>query len=112
MKNFYYEGQRFNNGNLNIRFSPEEITDIKNGKFSAVELLGWKLEKFDSYFIGETYCLSNYTTGHTIYNCHSDVVYIVDWSDLEGVLMMGKTLKLYARKPDEADREILQKEGY
>ena len=31
MKNFHYEGQRFKNGNLNIRFSPDEIADIKVG---------------------------------------------------------------------------------
>lgn len=112
MKNFYYEGQRFKNGNLNIRFSPEEIKDIKAGKYSGVEVLGWKLEKFDSYYVGETYCLNNFTTGHTIYNCYSDVVYVVDWSDIDSILMKGKTLKLYARIPDDGDREILEKEGY
>ena len=31
IKNFHYEGQRFTNGNLNIRFSPEEIEDIRAG---------------------------------------------------------------------------------
>jgi len=111
MKNFYYEGQRFKNGNLNIRFSPEEIADIKSGKFSAPEVLGWKLSSFDSYFIGETYCLSNFATGHTVYNAYNDCIYIVNWADVDSVLMAGKTLKLYARTPDESDREIIESEG-
>ena len=55
MKNFYYEGQRFKNGNLTIRFSPDEIADIKAGKYSQIELLSEKLEKFDTYFIGDEY---------------------------------------------------------
>lgn len=112
MKDFYYEGTRFKNGNLNIRFSPDEIANIKAGKFSDIEVLSWKLEKFDTNFIGEQYCLSNYAMGCTLYSCYSDSVFILDFSDIEKYLMNGKTLKLYAHRPDAGDRETLEKEGY
>ena len=111
MKNFYYEGQRFKNGNINVRFSPEEIEDINAGKNSGAEILCWKLDMFDTVPIGETYCLSNFTTGHTFYSYYSDRVFIVDWSDLHNVLMQGKTLKLYAMVPDETDIEIINAEA-
>ena len=37
MKNFYYEGQRFKNGNLNIRFSVE-AWDPEVGVYDSVGL--------------------------------------------------------------------------
>lgn len=111
MKNFYYEGQRFNNGNLNIRFSPDEIQDTKAGKYSKIELLSWKLDKFDTTFIGEKYCLSNYTIGCSLYSCYADKVFILDFSDIDNILMKGRTLKLYSTKPTQKDREIMESEG-
>ena len=111
MKNFYYDGHMFNNGNLNIRFSPDEIQDTKAGKYSMIELLSWKLDKFDTTFIGEKYCLSNYTIGCTLYSCYADKVFILDFSDIDNILMEGRTLKLYATKPTPEDREIMESEG-
>ena len=111
MKNFYYEGKRFKNGNLNIRFSPDEIQDTKTGKYSQIELLSWKLEAFDTTFIGEQYCLSNCTMACTLYSCYADKVFILDFSDINNILMKGKTLKLYATKPSPKDREIMESEG-
>lgn len=108
MKNFYYEGQRFKNGNLNIRFSPEEIADIKAGKCSDIELLSGKLGTFDTSFIGEQYCLSNYTMGCTLYSCYADKVFILDFSDIDSILMNGRTLKLYANEPTPEDREQIE----
>lgn len=111
MKNFYYEGKRFKNGNLNIRFSPDEIQDIKAGKYSLIELLSRKLEAFDTALIGEKYCLSNYTIGCTLYSCYADKVFILDFSDIDNILMESRTLKLYAAKPTQNDREIMESEG-
>lgn len=54
--------------------------------------------------------MSNYETGHTVYNAYSDLVYIFAWSELEA-LEAGKAIKLFARKPDETDRELIEKEG-
>jgi hypothetical protein len=111
MKNFHYEGQRFKNGNLHIRFSPDEIADIQDGRYSQIELLSGKLETFDTYFIGEEYCLSNYAMGCTLYSYYDDKVFILDFSDIVSVLMEGGTLKLYARKPGDEEREIIEREG-
>ena len=47
MKNFWYEGQRFANGNLNIRFSPEEIEGVMDSQNAAIELACKKLDAFD-----------------------------------------------------------------
>lgn len=112
MKRIHDNIKEFGNGNINIRFSPDEIAELKTGKISAVEVLSRTLDKIDCYFIGESYCLSNYTTGATIYNAYSDLCYIIDFSDVESVMMSGQWLKLYARTPDDTDREILEKEGF
>ena len=111
MKREHENIKEFQNGNINFRFTPEQIAELKTGKISAVEVISWILDEIDSYFIGEQYCLSNYTTGATIYNAYSDLCYIIDFSDIETVLMSGRYLKLYARKPDETDREIIEREG-
>lgn len=68
------------------------------------------LDMIDCYFIGETYCLNNYETGHTIYNTYSDLIYVFAWSELEA-LEAGKAVKLFARKPDETDSELIEMEG-
>lgn len=112
MKRQHENIKEFKNGNINFRFTPEQIAELKTGKVSAVEVISWLLDEIDCYFIGENYCLSNFTTGATIYNAYSDLVYIIDFSDVESVLMCGRWLKLYARKPDETDRETLEKEGF
>ena len=111
MKREHENIKEFQNGNINFRFTPEQIAELKTGKISAVEVISWILDEIDCYFIGEQYGLSNYTTGATIYNAYSDLCYIIDFSDIETVLMSGRYLKLYARKPDETDREIIEREG-
>lgn len=45
--------------------------------------------------------------GAMIYNCHSDFVYIINFNDIEEILTAGRWLRLYARIPDEDDREII-----
>lgn len=110
MKREHENIKEFQNGNINFRFTPEQIAELKTGIISAVEVISWILDEIDCYFIGESYCLSNYTTGATIYNAYSDLCYIINFSDVETVLMSGRYLKLYARKPDEYDREIIEKE--
>lgn len=110
MKRVHENIREFRNGNINFRFTPEQIAELKTGKISAVEVISWILDEIDCYFIGEQYCLGNYATGATIYNAYSDLCYIIDFSDVETVLMSGRYLKLYARKPDENDRETIEKE--
>ena len=100
--------KEFQNGNINLRFDRTMIEEAQKDEILTLVSL---LETLDCYFIGESYCLSNYETGHTVYNAYSDLVYIFAWSELEK-LIQGKTVKLYARKPNKTDREILESEGY
>lgn len=95
--------KEFKNGNINIKLDNAAIEDMKKDDVLFIsDCLSW----IDCNFIGETYCLSNYETGHTIYNSYSDLVYIFPWSCLEE-LRAGKTVKLYARKPEIEDRELI-----
>ena len=100
--------KEFYNNNINIKLSSEYLEDIKNGRISDIEAVSYTLEEIDCYFVGEEFCLSNYDMGAMIYNCYSDRVYIISFSDIETILKAGKTLKLYARKPDRDDREFLE----
>jgi hypothetical protein len=99
--------KEFRNNNINIKFSNDAITDINAGKFSDIEILSWLLSEIDSYFVGESQCISNYETGILIYNYHSDVCYFLNFSDIDKYLMTNKTLKLYSYKPDKDTRDYI-----
>lgn len=107
MKREHENIKEFNNGNLSIRFPVEYPDKLKSGVVSAIEVISWVLDELDCYFVGEQFCLSNYAMGAMIYNCYSDLVYIINLNDIEKVLSRGRWLRLYARKPDENDREII-----
>ena len=100
--------REYGNGNITIKYFPD---GIQTSKKDSVLTLSSLLDMIDCYFIGETYNLSNWACGHTIYNAYSDLVYIFNWDDISE-LENGKTVRLYARKPDETDKEILEKEGF
>lgn len=99
--------KEYKNGNITIKYFKEDIQESKRDSLLTLSSL---LDMIDCYFIGETYCLSNYETGHTVYNAYSDLVYVFAWSELE-TLEAGKAVKLFARKPDETDRELIEMEG-
>lgn len=100
--------KEYKNGNMVIKYDSILMELAAEDKILA---LSEALSEIDCYLIGETYNLSNFETGHTVYNCHSDKAYMFAWSDLER-LNAGKAVKLYARDPDEADREILETERF
>ena len=99
--------KEFNNGNLSIRFPVEYREKIKSGVVSAIEVISWVLDELDCYFIGDEFCLGNDAMGAMIYNCYSDLVYIINFNDIEKTLAAGRWLRLYARIPDENDKEII-----
>lgn len=70
------------------------------------------IEWSDCYLIGEIFCLSNDECGVDIYNLNRDVLYTLRMSDIERVLLKGNTLKLYARKVDEYERQELMDYGF
>ena len=107
MKRIHENIKEFQNGNLSIRFPVEYREKLKSGVVSAIEVLTWTLDELDCYFVGEEFCLGNDAIGIMIYNCYSDLVYIINFNDIEKVLAAGRWLRLYARIPDEDDREII-----
>ena len=103
--------KEFKNGNINIHFTAEEIADINNDNMmSGFTHLMHILELIDCYFVGDSFSWGNFTMGQRIYNAYADVCYILDLSDVAAVLMQGKTLKLYARKPDAEEMEMIERE--
>lgn len=106
MKREHENIKEFKNGNLSIRF-PSGYMDKLKKSVSAMEVLSWVLEELDCHFIGEEFCLNNYTTGVYIYNNYSDLIYTLAFSDILDVLANEHWLRLYARKPDEHEREII-----
>ena len=111
MKREHENIKEFKNGNLSIRFSSGHMDKLKKS-VSAIEILSWTLEELDCYFVGEEFCLSNYTTGVNIYNVYSNLIYTLAFSDILSVLAKNHWLKLYARKPDEYEREIIKESLY
>lgn len=107
MKREHENIKEFANGNLSIRFPAEYKDQLKNGTVSAIEVLSWTLDELDCYFVGEEFCLGNDAMGAMIYNCYSDLVYIINFNDIEKELAAGRWLRLYARTPDEDDRKII-----
>jgi len=97
----------YKNGNITIKYDRDTITEAGKDEVLTISSV---LDQIDCYFFGETYCLSNYETGHSVYNAYSDLVYVFPWQLLEE-LKSGATVRIYARKPDEVDREILETEG-
>ena len=92
----------YKNGNITIKFYPENVSNDQILELS--ELLFWN----DCYIIGDQFCLSNYDAGCLIYNTYSDLCYILSFSQLENAYKTGKTMRLYARVPDEYDRETIE----
>lgn len=112
MKREHENIKEFNNGNLSIRFPVEYREKLKSGVVSAIEVISWVLDELDCYFVGEQFCLSNYAMGAMIYNCYSDLVYIINFNDILETLTAGRWLRLYARKPTTDDRETIENDGF
>ena len=98
--------KEYKNGNITIRFDKDAIQEMKKDEILFLsDALYW----LDCYFIGETFCISNFETGHSIYNYYSDLLYIFQWREMEN-LMQGKTVRLYGYKPSKDDREWIDQE--
>ena len=95
---------QFKNGNINVKIEKENLEDFKKDQVFFLSDLLWYM---NCEFIGETFCLGNFETGHLIYNSYMDCCYIFAWSDLDK-LAEGKSVKLYAREVTDEDRELIE----
>ena len=100
--------KEFKNGNINLSININRLFE-NGGNCSDIELILWALDGIDTSLISNEFCLSNYDTGAILYNAYSDLCYIISVFDIESVLKAGKTLKLYGYKPNENDRELIEK---
>ena len=90
----------YKNNNLDVQFSQDEIDEINDGRYTPLEMLESIIEWSDCYLVGEIFCISNYECGVDIYNTNRDVLYTLMMSDIDRVLLKGRTLKLHAREVD------------
>lgn len=97
---------QFKNGNINVKIEKEDLEDFNKDQVFFLSDLLWYM---NCEFIGETFCLNNFETGHLIYNSYMDCCYIFAWSDLDK-LAEGKSVKLYAREVTDEDRELIERE--
>lgn len=97
----------YKNNNLDVQFTQDEIAEINDGRYTPLEMLESIIEWSDCYLVGEIFCLSNDECGVGIYNTNRDVLYTLRMSDIDRVLLKGRTLKLYAREVDEYERQTL-----
>ena len=97
----------YKNNNLDVQFSQDEIDEINDGRYTPLEMLESIIEWSDCYLVGEIFCISNYECGVDIYNTNRDVLYTLMMSDIDRVLLKGRTLKLHAREVDEYERQTL-----
>jgi hypothetical protein len=97
-------------GNCNITYKPsrEDMETATMHHCSNLEVFLDNLFWLDTYVIGEEFCLSNYDSGCLLYNCYSDVTYILSFTELDDCFRTGKTLRLYARKIDDDTREYIE----
>lgn len=102
----YKESLQFRNGNLNLRISKEDLEDFNKDQ---VLFLSDHLFWLDCEFVGETFCLNNFETGHIIYNSYMDCWYLFRWFDLN-VLALGFAVKLVAMDMNDYIRELVNKE--
>ena len=102
--------KNFKNGNIHVRFEREEVEYLKNRIGDDIMILGSELQNVDAVLVGDEFCISNYEMGAMIYSFYSDLVYIINFNDVDNILRKGKTLILYGREPDEDDREDIKRE--
>lgn len=92
------------NSGISFLFTEEEIEKIKNETLSDIECIVFELEKLEIGFITDNQCINNYETGAVLYDAYTDKVFLLNFSDINNILMKGETLTLEGKEPTEDDR--------
>ena len=94
---------RYKNGSLLIHvYLPDEKRKSYLNQ-TPLDIIIQDLDSVDCYLVGEPFSLGNYSVGWLVYNAHDDLVYTLNLGELEN----SRTIRLYPRKPDRFDREII-----
>lgn len=99
----------FENGNINIRLSAEDVKEISHADDSynatletILNLLYW----LDLYVIGDPVILGNDCGGYTLYCYNSGLEYILTDRDVMKI-SEGKTAKIYGHPATEDTLELI-----
>lgn len=92
------------NSGISFSFTEEEIEKIKKGTLSDIECIVFELEKLEIKFISDNQCINNYEMGAVLYDAYTDKVFLLNFSDIDNVLMKGETLTLEGKEPTKDDR--------
>lgn len=95
MKRYHKNIRVFDNGNIALCFSPEQIKDLESGKESALEIINKLLKEIDCYFKGGSYWIDNNELKIIICNPCGNLWHVLKLSDIESILMKGRFLELY-----------------
>ena len=109
----------FKNGNINIKLDADEIQDInalKNYRMDCIEneVLATLLDSCELDFIPAndlTGCAGNYNMYYSLYNAYTGFEYTPLDTDFLNAAA-GKTLKLYARKINDAEMQECYSDYY
>ena len=95
--------KRFKNGNFTAKIDGMECKQ----ESTLVNLL-WGLYDADCVLFGKEYCLGNFDMAVDVYCYYTDKVVTIPYSVFDE-LNAGKTVRLYAHKPNEYEREELER---
>ena len=111
MKNEYITVRRFKNGNVSIRLTQKGVDELRAFPHDDLVCFCDWLADFELSFFGETYCISNYEEGHSLFDGYNYKVFVFSWLDYEKKIKNGQAVRLKARTVDDADKELLELEG-
>jgi len=99
--------KEFNNGNVSIKLDTDILEEINAGHTTARYIVNELLSSLDIYQYGDDFSMGNFTMALSLYNCYSDLVYIMTYYDIVHTLLEGRTLKLYAATPTADDKILI-----
>lgn len=104
--------KKFKNGNFSITAESSDLS----GSGSYLERDGLELiidlcnsAELDFVVIGDEGCNGNWDMYYPLYNYYTGMMYLPTGSDCE-LYRQGKTVKLYAIKPDADDMAVIREE--
>lgn len=97
--------KEFKNGNINIKYDilPND-PEFSNVMCDVLNALDW----LDTYDISGITSYGNDCVAIHLYNIRLDKMYMLTSYAIYNRLVKGLTLKLYARTPDDNDKELIK----
>ena len=95
--------KRFKNGNFNVKMEESDF----NRESTLVNLI-WALQEKDCNIFGEEYCMDNTEMAIDMYCYYTDMIVRIPYRVLND-LESGKTVKLYAHKPNEYEVKEIER---